>query len=234
VSRAGRILRWLPLAATSTALLTWSNVVVPALPPQPVLRSAANLTATAVLLVAARRGGITWTELGLSRRTAGCGARWGTVALIVATVGYGSALAVPALRELLAGTASGEPAGTVLVRMAVLVPLGTVLCEEIAFRGVLLALARRQAAARTAVVIVSAVFGLWHVTSARSPFGVTGPSTDAVAPVVAVVALTAVGGLLFGWLRLRSGSLLAPIGLHLGTNGVGLAAVLVADRLTAG
>jgi membrane protease YdiL (CAAX protease family) len=234
VSRARRVLRWLPLAATSTALLTWSNVVVPALPPQPVLRGAANLAATAVLLGAARRGGLTWAELGLGRRTAGSGARWGGVALVVATVGYGSALAVPALRELLAGTSAGEPAGTVLLRIAVLVPFGTVLCEEVAFRGVLLALAQRQAATRTAVAIVSAVFGLWHVASARSPFGSTGPSTDGVATVVAVVALTTVGGLLFCWLRLRSGSLLAPMGLHLGTNGVGLAAAAVAHRLAGG
>ena len=40
------------------------------------------------------------------------------------------------------------------------------------------------------------------------------------------------GGVVFAWLRLRSGSLLAPMGLHLATNSIGLlaAAAAVAAR----
>ena len=231
---AGPVRRWLPLAATSAALLTWSNVVVPALPPTPAVRAAANLAASAVLLVAARRGGMTWPDLGLGRRDAGVGARWGGAAFTVVAVGYGVALAVPALRHVLAGAAPGETTGTTVLRVALLVPLGTVLCEELAFRGVLHTLALRVLPPGTAVAVVSAVFGLWHVGSAQVPAGSPGPPTGEVVPVLGVVVLTTIGGLVFGWLRHRSGSLLAPMGLHLGTNSLGLVASAAAARLTGG
>lgn len=224
-----RLRPWLPLAATSAAVLAWSNGVVPALPPGPAVRAAANVAASAVLVVAARRGGLTWAEMGISRRTAASGTLWGGAALAVAVVGYGAALAIPPLRDVLAAAAPGESAGTVLLRVTVLIPIGTVLCEELAFRGVLLALALRAFSPRIAVAVVSAVFGLWHVASAQAPGGTTGPSA-----VAGVVLATAVGGLVLGWLRHRSGSLLAPVGLHLGTNSVGLAATLAASRLVAG
>lgn len=228
--RAEPLRPWLPLTATSAALLTWSNVIVPVLPPEPEVRAVANLAATTVLVVAARCGGVTWPELGLDRRHAGTGIRWGVAGLTLAAAGYGVALAVPTLRGMLAGAASGEPAGTVLLRIAVLVPLGTVLCEELAFRGVLLALARRVLGSGTAVAFVSVVFGLWHVRSAQVP----GSAAGGLLPIIGVVVLTTIGGLLFGWLRLRGRSLLAPVGLHLGINSAGLAAATAASRLTGG
>ena len=234
VTPRGPVRPWLPLAATSAALLTWRNVVVPALPPVPAVRAAANLAATAVLLVAARRGGMTWRLLGLSRGDAGAGARWGGAAFTVVAVGYGVALAVPALRDVLAGAAPDEAIGTTVLRVVLLVPVGTVLCEEFAFRAVLHGLALRVLPPGTAVGVVSAVFGLWHVGSASVPPGSPGSPTGEVVPVIGVVLGTALGGLVFGWLRHRSGSLLAPIGLHLGTNGLGLLASTAAARLTAG
>jgi membrane protease YdiL (CAAX protease family) len=177
-------------------------------------------------VTAARRGGLTWPHLGISRRTAASGVRWGAAALALTAVGYAAALAIPRLRNVLAEAAPGETAGTVLLRAAVLIPLGTVLCEELAFRGVLLALALRMSSPRVAVAVVSAVFGLWHIAPARASDGAGSPA------VAGTVLSTALGGLVLGWLRLRSGSLLAPMGLHLGTNGVGLVAAVRAARLT--
>jgi membrane protease YdiL (CAAX protease family) len=46
-----------------------------------------------------------------------------------------------------------------------------------------------------------------------------------------VLVVTAVGGVLLGVLRERTGSVLAPMGLHLGTNAAGLVAAAVAARL---
>ena len=212
----GPVRPWLPFAGTSTALLTWRTVVVPALPEAPALRAAANVAAVAVLLAAARRGGLSWTELGLDRQRARAGVREGAAALGVATAAYGGALAVPALRAALAGAAAEVPLGEVVLRAGVLIPLGTVLSEELAFRGVLHAGARRVLAPAPAVVAASAVFGLWHV----------GPPP--------VVAATGLGGLVLGWLRHRTGSVLAPVGLHLGTNGAGLVAAAAAARLPRG
>jgi len=75
--------------------------------------------------------------------------------------------------------------------------------EELLFRGVLLpGLARRYGNA-SAVILSSVLFGVLHLTSA------------------AVIYAT-LGGLLFAYLRLRTGSLWVPIAAHFGVNGVPL------------
>lgn len=207
-----------PLAATSGALLAWSNVVVPRLPPRAGVRTAANLAATAGLVLAVRAAGTSADDLGLSRWRVG--ARWGGGALALTTVGYALALAVPAGRTALAGSVpEGSTPRELAARILVHIPLGTVLCEEVAFRGVLAALAQRQLPDRRARALTALVFGLWHLSSARR---------DARASVPGTVLFTGLGGVVLGRLRAASGSVLAPMGLHLGTNGVGLLAAVAA------
>ena len=225
--------RWLPLAATSGGLLVWSNLVVPALPPATGVRAVANVGATAVLVLVARRAGLTWAEFGVDRSTWRSGARWGGAALAAGAAGYLLALTIPAARAAVVGLGPVDTStGELVARALVLIPIGVVLCEEVAFRGVLLAVARRQLRVRSALAVTSVVFGLWHVSTAVDD------SRSAVSPILAsasvagTVALTGLGGVVFAWLRLRSGSLLAPMGLHLATNSVGLlaAAAAVAAR----
>jgi membrane protease YdiL (CAAX protease family) len=210
------------VAVTSAALLAWSNVVVPLLPAALRIRVAANLGATAVLVLGARRTGLHAPDLGWSRATRGAGVRWGGAALGLATAGYLAALAVPAGRHALARSA---PVGTTPAQLAeralVSIPLGTVLCEEVAFRGVLLALAGRRLPVRSAHALTGLVFAAWHVRTAR----------DDVRPGVSLL-VTGLGGAALGWLRTRTGSLLAPIGLHFGTNVVGLLAAAAARPRT--
>lgn len=221
--------RWLPLAVTAGVLLAWANLVVPALPPATGTRAAVNVGATAALVVVARRAGLTWRELGLDRATWRRGARFGGAVLAVGATGYLVALAVPAARSAVAGFAPDElSTGELLVRALVLIPLGVVVCEEVAFRGVLLAVARRQLPVPAAVAVTSVVFGLWHVSTAvQDSRSVVSPLL-AGASVAGTVVLTGLGGAIFAWLRLRSGSLLAPMGLHLATNSVGLLAAAAA------
>lgn len=224
--RAARLRRWLPLAGTSAALLAWSNLLLPALPPSTAGRAAANVAAVSILVLAARTGGVSWTELGLGRMTWGSGARWGSTVLALAATAYGVLLAVPAWRLLLANPAAETTtAADLALRALVFIPLGTVLSEEVAFRGVLLALACRVLSPGAAVAVTAVVFGLWHVASARLPATL---GTSALAAVAGVVVATSAGGLLLGWLRVRSGSLLAPIGAHLGSNSLGLLAARIA------
>ena len=211
--------RWLPFAGTSAALLTWSTVVVPALPAARALRTTANLLAVSVLVGAARRSGLSWAELGTAPQQADPGARCGAAALGLVSAGYAAALAVPALRRTLADAGAGTSLGEVVLRAGVHIPLGTVLCEELAFRGVLHALARRVMGPRAAIGAGSVVFGLWHVGTAGS------------APLGRVLVVTTSGGVVLGALRHHSGSVLAPMGLHLGTNAAGLVAAAVAARL---
>lgn len=220
--------RWWPLATASAGLLAWSAVVVPALPPAPAVRTLANVAATVALVSVARRAGLASRELGVDRATWRAGARWGGAALAVATTGYLVALATPAGRDALAGSAAaGMTTGEVVARAVVLIPVGTVLCEEIAFRGVLLALARRQLPARPAGAVTALVFGLWHLGPALRAGAEVAPLLRS-ASAAGTVLVTGLGGVAFAWLRFRSGSLLAPVGLHLGTNSLGLLAAAAA------
>lgn len=219
----------MPFAATSSVLLAWSALVVPRLPAGTEVRTVANLSATLALVLAARWAGLAWRELGLRRSTWRAGVRWGGASLVLVTAGYGVALGIPALRAVLEDHRVEEMSmGQLLVRAVLLVPLGTVLCEEVAFRGVLFAIASRVLPARLALVITSVVFGLWHIGSALRPAEVGVSPVLQGASLAGVVVVTGMGGVVLGWLRQRSDSLLAPIGLHLGTNSVGLLAATLA------
>jgi len=109
------------------------------------------------------------------------------------------------------------------------IPLATVIPEEFAFRGVLFGLLQRRSGRRVATAVSSALFGLWHVLPAlgggaanASAVGVVGDSTmGTVLRVVGTVIFTGLGGVVLCELRSRSGSLLAPIGLHWALNGMG-------------
>ena len=83
-----------------------------------------------------------------------------------------------------------------------------VVLEEVLFRGYAFRQLRSIGGSRLALVVSSVVFGLWHLVG--RPYWGMG--------AVFVVALPALGGLVFGYALLRSGSLLLPIGLHAGGN----------------
>ena len=77
--------------------------------------------------------------------------------------------------------------------------------------------------------MTSGVFGVWHIRptlQALRANGLAGDRGRAVAGVTAGVAATTAGGVLFSWLRERSGSLTAPILLHVATNSGGLVTAL--------
>jgi len=200
------------------------------------------LVAVASLLgmVVARRAGLTWAELGLARDRWRAGARYGLAAagLVVAAVAVVAAL--PLTRAAFDDERYQFGFAHALLVALVLVPLRTVVPEELAFRGVLLAVFRRAYGTRIAVIVSSLLFGLWHVSSSLhlaqdnkavgGPLG-SGAAGQALGVVGAVLATTAVG-FVFCWLRLRSDSLLAPIGLHWALNGAGVLAVSAVWSLT--
>jgi len=73
------------------------------------------------------------------------------------------------------------------------------------------------------------VFGVWHIRptlQALRANGLAGTRGRAVAGVAAAVATTTAGGVVFSWLREGSGSLAAPILLHVATNSGGLITAL--------
>jgi membrane protease YdiL (CAAX protease family) len=80
----------------------------------------------------------------------------------------------------------------------------------------------------------AAVFGIWHIRPTLSALAandlVGGPILRALALLLACL-FTALAGVLFACLRLRSGSLLAPALLHLAANTLGTLAAAVAHHL---
>jgi len=189
----------------------------------------ANLCATGAALAAAALSGLTPADLGLGRgrwRPGRPGYR------LAATVAAGWLLiaVVPATRPLLGDKRIASLDGREVAYQALIrIPVGTALWEEIAFRGVLQAALRRVMPKTTAIAVTSCVFGAWHIRptlQALRANGLAGRRGRAVAGVTAGVAATTAGGVLFSWLRERSGSLTAPILLHVATNSGGLVTAL--------
>ena len=76
---------------------------------------------------------------------------WGLQAFLVVSMALAVAASVPALRGLFDDDRVDVDAGSMLWRALVVIPLATVVMEELAFRGVLLGLLRRIVDDRRAV-----------------------------------------------------------------------------------
>jgi membrane protease YdiL (CAAX protease family) len=206
-------------------LLVLANVLAHRVFPEADAAVAVGMTAALVAVAAASR--LTLRDLGLARGTWASGARWGAGAAAVVAIGFVVAALIPAVRDAVAPATTGW--NETLFRALVVIPLLTVLPEEFAFRGVLWGLLERRSGRVTATAVSSALFGLWHVLAAmgggaanESVTGVVGGGTGgSVLLVIGTVLFTAAAGVVFGVLRDRSDSLLAPIGLHWAVNGMG-------------
>jgi len=195
----------------------------------------ANGCAAAAALAAAAASGLTASDLGLRRDRLRAGLRWGSAAAAPVVAALGLAAVTPATRPLLddqriAGLDRRQLAYDVLLR----IPVGTVAWEEIAFRGVLRAALRRVLAEPAATAVGSAVFGLWHIRPTAEALALNRLAADRGARILAVTAVaawTAGAGALFCLLRERSGSLAAPVLLHLATNCGGALASALASRM---
>ena len=198
--------------------------------------SIATVPAAAVgLVILVRSRGLGWAELGLSREhwKAGAGYAVAAVAVVLSVIAIGMLL--PWTRPMFMNNNYATVSGALIASM-IIIPLQTVIPEELAFRGVLHGALNRAWGFRGVAAAGSLLFGLWHIATSlgltSSNVGFTrlfgGGLLGTVAGVVLAVAATAVAGFVFTWLRRRSGSLIAPIALHWSLNGLGaLAAALV-------
>ncbi|GAA4226221.1 membrane protease YdiL (CAAX protease family) [Streptosporangium album] len=149
--------------AGAVAVLVAANVLNNRLAPR--LAPLTSAVATGALLALARRSGLSWSELGFHRRSRGLRIG-GALASAVAAV-YGAGIAIPATRRFFRDERALSLSTARAFEEALLqVPIGTVLLEEVGFRGVLHALLARSYGPRPAVVVSSALFGLWHVLPA--------------------------------------------------------------------
>lgn len=169
--------------------------------------------------------------LGIRADTVRRGLADGTVAILVVAVvllvGVALADRIGVVAALLGDRRADLTTGALVFAVVVRIPIGTVLFEEVLFRGVGLALMLEPMPPTRAVLVNSAVFGLWHVAPTIVGLGLNDidpASLAGVGAVLGAVLTTFVAGIVFSWLRLHSDSLLAPCLAHWATNALGLVA----------
>ena len=143
----------------AVTLLVVSNVVSNRIWPQGYV--VWNLGMTAVLLAVARLAGLTLADLGLHGVRLRRGLTIGALAAAAVAAVYAVAVALPATRTAFVDERGAVPLAAMLFVALVRIPLGTVVLEELAFRGVLPALV--GGGWWRATLVSSGLFGLWHV-----------------------------------------------------------------------
>jgi membrane protease YdiL (CAAX protease family) len=181
-----------------------------------------NLCATGAALSAAAASGLTATDIGLGRGELRPGLRLGSRLAAAVACGWVLISAAPATRSVLKDErVVGLGRRAIAYQVMARIPLGTVLWEETAFRGILQAALCRVMPGGSAIAVTNCMFGIWHIRPTAGALRVNGLAGDpgkTMAAVTSGVAATAAGGVLLSWLRMRSGSLAAPVLLHLATN----------------
>jgi membrane protease YdiL (CAAX protease family) len=193
------------------------TAVLPGGSPQFVVAGAALI---AVSLVAALSLGLDASALGLARLGALRGIGIGIVA-----GGAAAAIAVAATRltppilgvPFVYGPLLGVSGDRLALHIALFVPLGAVIPEELAFRGTLLAGLIRQMGVRGAIVASALTFALWHgfvaiTTVADSTLGQT--TGWWIFGIAAAMVVLFIGGAIMAGLRVVTRTLTTSIAAH--------------------
>ncbi len=200
-----RRLRALSLAA---ALVAWS-FVSPRLPARWRVALQAGVGGLLVLLTGAASG--------LRPPRLRAGLRLGSAVGALAATVVAATTAVPAVRR---GMSAHELPASAASWLLLWIPVGTVWAEEAAFRAALATAGSGAFGEPGGRLLQGAAFGLSHIPDARA----------GGQPVLATVLFTGAAGWLFGWLADRSGSLAAPLLVHLAFNETGALATVAIQR----
>jgi membrane protease YdiL (CAAX protease family) len=192
----------------------------------------ANLLAAGSAVGLAAWAGASLDDLGLRPADLRCGVRVGLVVSGAIVAGVAVAAAFPRTRAFFADLRVSEVGhGRAFYELALRIPIGTALAEELLFRGGLTALFAQRRSWPAAVASSSALFGLWHVlptvqsldtNTAAGP--VNASASRRAGAVAGVVAATAAAGVGFSLLGRRARSVLAPVLVHATLNGATYAA----------
>ena len=225
--RARRRRRW--ALAIVIVLLVISNIVANRVIPQWAYVPW-NLSMAGLLLYVSTRGGAGPVAIGLGirhwHRPVGVGLLLvGSTALVFAL-----GMIIPATQNAFLDTRIGDATlGQMLFIVLVQIPLGTVVLEEVAFRGVLPALIGGAPAIRwrwVPVLGASFLFGLWHILpsmgigNANAAVGQTLGTNPWITTTAAVLSMTAAGVLMCVMARVGKGIKTTML-LHWATNSLG-------------
>jgi CAAX protease family protein len=206
-------------------LVLWGNLLHPLIGASAVLPGGSwqfvlvGAALVGVSLVAARVLGLDAATLGVGRAGALRGAVTGAlVAGTIAAVDVAVLRVAPSIIDQPLGYAplTRVSADDLERHIGLFLPLGAVIPEEVAFRGVLLGGLLRRYSARSAIGASAAAFALWHITVAMHTVGDTSLAQTALfAPAVAgTIVVVFVGGVIMAGLRVATGTLMTSIAAH--------------------
>lgn len=174
--------------------------------------------------------GCTLTDMGLAWHRIVPGLIWAAASIFIVALGYAVMSSFRKGRDAMHDERIKDLSIWRLAYQAfVEVPFGTVLLEEIAFRGVLFAMLARRYGLVWAIVWSAIIFGLWHVLPSWGTHEQSAALGSVVGKgwrgnlfaIIISVLTTTIAGVIFALMRVFSGSVLAPMGLHWATNGLG-------------
>jgi hypothetical protein len=192
----------------AAALVGWS-FVSPRLPPT--WRAVLQAGGGGLLVL------VTRAPLGLTPPRLWAGIRLGSAAGAVAAIAIAATTAVPMVRLSMAVR---ELPASAPGWLGLRIPVGTVWAEEAAFRAALATVGADAFGPSAGRLLQATAFGLSHIVDA----------VETGEPPAATVLVTGIAGWLFGWLAERSGSLVAPMLVHLAINEIGAVAALAVQR----
>jgi membrane protease YdiL (CAAX protease family) len=182
------------------------------------------------------KAGVSMREQGMSPHDAPRGLLYGIAASLPSAIALVAASRHHSLgtfyqQEAIAKATPGWAAYEAFVR----VPFGTALPEEIIFRGTSMALLARRRSRLTTLAVSSLLFGLWHIVPTAQrldelPHVRRLPAGYQLGHIAGSVASTALAGVVLGWLRQRSGSIVAAWLAHTTANAAGYVAAWLAAR----
>jgi membrane protease YdiL (CAAX protease family) len=108
-----------------------------------------------------------------------------------------------------------------LVSILILLPLTTVLLEELFFRGLFFGYLNNAVGQIMAIIISSTAFGLWHFYTSKS-VNLDGTSISPLFLSMGVIIVTALAGAFLAWLRIKGNNLISPLLVHWTINATGI------------
>lgn len=182
-----------------------------------------NLGTTAVLLGLGRWAGVGRAAIGLDRLSLRRGLTTGVAGSAATAALLGAVTTTTTGRELLDDDRVVDTTwAQTAAHVGIFIPWGTVLFEEVAFRGVLPALLDPDVRSVPRTIVIPALaFGAWHIVSSRdfvSAHDHAHAEGGATGSVSGVVAATTLAGLVLGQARRTGGHLVAPALMHLTSN----------------
>ena len=212
-------------------LVLWGNLLHPLIGSTAILPGGswhfviAGAALVAVSFFAARVLGLDAAALGLRPAGALRGALVGAFAGAFVATGAAAIMrgVVPALigQPVIYEPLSRVAAGDLSRHVAFFLPFGTVIPEEIAFRGTLLGGLLARYGVRSAVLASAIAFALWHGTvTFFTVMNTTMPAVLVVPAIAGAFVVLFVGGVIMAGLRVTTGSLATTVAAHWAFNAV--------------